>query len=255
MSADFSIITELPGNRAHAEQLAMIHTRYKWAGDKAAGRDVLEAACGPGRGLGYLAARARSVVGGDITPALVEAANGHYRGAPKALVMDAQQMTFVDASFDMVLLFEALYYMPKPEAFLAEARRVLRPGGILLISCPNPEWADFNPSPFSVRYFTADELRAMLDGAGFQVVVRAGFSAASSGALVRTSSALRRVAVSLGVVPKSMSGKALLKRIFYGSLFELGPEIDATVAAGGLFSVGPGPVTDYKMLYADATRA
>lgn len=244
MSADFSIITELPGNRAHAEQLSMIHTRYKWAGDLAAGRDLLEVACGPGRGLGYLAKRARSVTGGDITPALVEASNAHYRGEPKAVVLDAQALPFPAASFDLVLLFEALYYLPKPEAFLSEARRVLRPGGRLLISCPNPEWSDFNPSPFSVRYFTAAELRASLAGAGFEPDIRAAFAAGSS--------YLRRAAVSLGLVPKSMRGKALLKRIFYGTLAELGPEIDASVPTGELVPVGTGPVPNFKMLYADA---
>lgn len=232
----------------------MIHTRYKWAGDMASGRDVLEAACGPGRGLGYLAARARSVVGGDITPALIEAANAHYRGAPLAIVMDAQKLPFEDGSFDMVLLFEAFYYLPEPGAFLAAARRVLRPGGVLLISCPNPQWADFNPSPFSLRYHTADELTASLTRAGFEVDVRAGFSTAPRGSFGRARSALRRVAVSLGVVPKSMKGKALLKRMFYGSLAELGPEIDASVPAGEMFPVVPGAVTNYKMLYARAIR-
>lgn len=252
MTADFSIITEVAGNQAHSEQLAMIRTRYLWAGGLAEGRDVLEAACGPGRGLGYLAARARSVVGGDLTPALVAAANAHYGGAPKAVVMDAQKMHFADASFDLVLLFEALYYLPQPLEFLAEARRVLRPGGRLLISCPNPEWAEFNPSPFSVAYRTADELRALVTGAGFETEVLAAFAAAPQGAVGRVSAAIRRSAVSLGLMPRSMRGKALLKRIFYGSLAVLGPEIDATGPAEPLANVGPGPVKNYKMLYVHA---
>lgn len=254
VSADYSIITELPGNRAHAEQLSMIHTRYKWAGDQSAGKEVLEVACGPGRGLGYLASRAKSVAGGDITPSLVAAAQRHYEGRIPVSVFDAQALPFPDASFDLVLLFEALYYLPDAPRFLAEARRVLRPGGRLLLSAPNPEWADFNPSPFSVRYYDADELRALLDAAGFNAEISAAFPAAAGGAGAKAVSALRRAAVSLGIVPKSMGGKAWLKRLFYGRLAELAAEIDTSAPTAPLVPVPPGRMDGYKMLYATALR-
>lgn len=253
MSADYSIITELPGNRAHAEQLSMIHTRYKWAGDQAAGKDVLEAACGPGRGLGYLAARARSVTGGDITPSLVAAAQRHHGGRIPVSVFDAQALPFPDGSFDLVLLFEALYYLPDAPRFLAEARRVLRPGGRLLLSMPNPEWADFNPSPFSVRYYAAGQLSALLDAAGFNPEVLAGYPVAAGGGAGAVS-LLRRAAVSLGLMPKSMAGKAWLKRLFYGRLAELSEEIDTSAPAAPLVPAPAGRVDGYKMLYAAAER-
>lgn len=47
--------------------------------------------------------------------------------------MDAQELPFQDATFDVVLLLEAIYYLPHAEKFMAEARRVLRPDGILFI--------------------------------------------------------------------------------------------------------------------------
>ena len=46
----------------------------------------------------------------------------------------AQHLPFEDASFDVVTCFEALEFMPKPEAVLAELVRVLRPGGLLIIT-------------------------------------------------------------------------------------------------------------------------
>lgn len=254
MSADFTTVTELAGHRAHAEQLSMIHTRYALARERCAGKDVLEAACGPGRGLGYLAQKARSVTAGDLTPALVEAAERHYGGRVRLSVFDAQKLPFPGEAFDLVLLYEALYYLPEPEKFLAEARRVLRPGGELILSMPNPEWDGFNPSPYSFGYFTAAELRAILTANGFSATIKCGFVAAPRGPIGLAVAAVRKAAVGLGVVPKTMKGKAWLKRAFYGPLAELGPELDASAPVEPLADAAPGPIPGCKMLYALATR-
>lgn len=254
MSADFSTVTELAGHQAHAEQLSMIHTRYALARERAAGKDLLEIACGPGRGLGYLAQKARSVTAGDLTPALVDAARAHYGERVKLSVFDAQTPPFPDASFDVVVLYEAFYYLPNPAAFLSEARRILRPGGELLLSMPNPEWEGFNRSPFSVRYFTADELRALLSEYGFTARIKAGFAAAPRGPLGLAVSAIRKAAVGLGVVPKTMKGKAWLKRAFYGPIVELGPELDANAPLAPLVDAPVGPFMGFKMIYALAIR-
>lgn len=191
---------------------------------------------------------------GDLTPALVEAARAHYGERVKLSVFDAQKLPFGDASFDLLLLYEAFYYLPEPEMFLSEARRVLRPGGELLLSMPNPEWDGFNRSPFSVRYFTADELRDILVANGYRPSIKAGFAAAPCGPLSRVVSTVRKAAVGLGVVPKTMKGKAWLKRAFYGPLAELGPELDPTAPVEPLADAAPGPIPGYKMLYALATR-
>src|SRR5688500_5156333 len=76
--SSFVTVTELPGSRASKEQRDMAVTRYRLAAELAEGRDVLEVACGSGMGLGMLAQRARSVIGGDFDPALVEVARRQY---------------------------------------------------------------------------------------------------------------------------------------------------------------------------------
>lgn len=250
MPTSFETVTELPGHQASAEQLSMIHTRYRLALEHCEGKDVLEAACGPGRGLGYLARRARSVVGGDLTPELVRLAEAHYRGRLRVLELDAQALPFPDASFDVIILFEALYYLPRVDAFLSEARRVLRPGGKLLLCAPNPEWPEFNPSPLSRRYHSAAELKELLSAAGFEPSVLAGFRAAPG----TVTGLVRRAAVSLGLVPRTMKGKALLKRLFYGRLSRLGPELDDSAPVEPLVPAPPGPVAGYKVLYAVAAK-
>ena len=251
---DYSPVTELPGNLASVEQLAMIHTRYHLARQYCEGKDVLEVACGPGRGLGYLAQVARSVTGGDVTEALINAAKSYYHGRIKVLQFDAQQLPFSDRSFDVVILFEAIYYLPDAVQFVAEAQRVLRPGGVLLICSANREWPEFNPSPLSVKYYTALELRELLAQHSFTVELKAGFEAAPRNALQRLAGLLRRVAVALHLVPTSMRGKAFLKRLFYGKLAALGPKIDTAAPLRSLVSPETFPVKTYKVLYAIGTK-
>ena len=253
---DYSLITEIPGNRASAEQLDMIHTRYALAATFAKNRDVLEAAAGPGRGLGFLAYSAKSVTGGDIMDSLVKMAQAHYAGnrKVKVLAFDAQSLPFPDSSFDLVIMFEAVYYLPDAGKFIAEAGRVLRPGGTLLVCSVNREWSDFNPSPFSTRYYTARELEAMLSQAGFKAEIRAGFEATAKTPLQKGVSLVKRLAVKFGLIPKSMKGKAWLKRLFYGKLGELGPEIDDSVPVHPLVRITAFPVTSYKVLYAIGTK-
>ena len=66
MVADYSIVTEIPGIGASREQIERFYQRYHFARQFCKEKDVLELACGAGQGLGYLAAKANSVIGADI---------------------------------------------------------------------------------------------------------------------------------------------------------------------------------------------
>lgn len=100
-----------------------------------AGRDadVLEFGCGPGGVVGYLKSTARSLVGIDVSPVAIEMARDWASGvagdAPVRFeTMNAEAMTFEDASFDLVCGSGILHHLDL-EAGLVEVRRVLRPGG------------------------------------------------------------------------------------------------------------------------------
>ena len=230
MATNYTTVTEVPGIEASREQLAMLYTRYAYAAEFCCGNDVLEVACGAGLGLGYLAKKARTVVGGDYTDNLLTGAKKYYNGRVPLLRLDAHALPFRDSSFDMVLLYEAIYYLANPEHFLDECRRVLREKGMLLLCTVNKEWSDFNPSPFSTRYFSARELSELLRKHGFRVELQGAFPVKKDSANDHVVSFLKRLAVALHLIPKTMKGKELLKRFFLGSLSPLPSEVHEGMA-------------------------
>jgi len=102
----------------------------------AGGADVLDAACGGGLVAHPLAAAGHRVLGVDLAPGAVEAA---ARRAPpgadvRFVVADAAALPADDASVDAVLLLDMLEHVESTPAVLAEAARVLRPGGVVVFN-------------------------------------------------------------------------------------------------------------------------
>jgi O-antigen biosynthesis protein len=113
------------------------HARYHWAAEAVAGGRVLDAGCGAGWGTAVLAERAREAVGVDLSPAaLAEAREAHGERA-RFEEGDLRRLPCDDGEFDHVVCFEALAQAGETERVLDELRRVLRPGGMLLVSSPN----------------------------------------------------------------------------------------------------------------------
>jgi SAM-dependent methyltransferase len=225
MERDFSEVSESPNLGVSQENANMLATRYAFARRFAEGKETLEVACGAGMGLGYLAEKAKVVVGGDYDPRFVEMAKKHYGDRIVVDEIDAQDLPYADQSFDCVILMEAIYFLSDAKKFIDEAKRVLRPGGSLVIVSANCEWKLFNPSDRATRYFSVRELKAMLESAGFGVEAFCGFKDRKKGIRGKLLGLARKIVVALRLIPNTMKGKELMKRLAYGKLVVLPNEI------------------------------
>lgn len=230
MNTDYLEVTEIAGDEVSREQVGRLCRRYYWAGDFCRDRDILEVACGTGQGLGYLAGMAHSLRAGDISPVLVGRARQHYRERMDIAVMDALTLPFTDASLDVVILFEAIYYLPDAARFAREAHRVLRQGGYLLIATANPDLYDFNPSPHSVCYFGVAALGELLEPAGFSCEFCGDTPVDELSMRQRILRPVKRMAVRMNLIPSTMAAKKILKRLIFGELVPMPAEIDAGTA-------------------------
>jgi SAM-dependent methyltransferase len=166
--------------------------------------------------------------------------------------MDALDLPFADGAFDVVLLFEALYYLPDVLRFLAEARRVLRPGGRLLMATVNSEWRGFHASPLHTRYWTAVELVGALGQAGFATHVAVAFPEADASSWRNR---LKTLAARYGFLPRTMRRKALLKRIFYGRLERIPSRLEPAGSEERLIPANNATnFTRYRNLYFEGLR-
>jgi SAM-dependent methyltransferase len=134
--------------------------RYVWAAPWVAGKEVLDAGCGVGYGTRLLAEHDPvRLVGVDIS---AEALTHGPADSAELVQADLRELPFSADSFDLVVCFEVIEHVEGHDRVLDELRRVLRPGGTLLISSPNRDvYAPGNPH--HVHEFLPEELRAALE--------------------------------------------------------------------------------------------
>jgi ubiquinone/menaquinone biosynthesis C-methylase UbiE len=140
--------------------------RYCVAQPLAKGLSVLDAACGEGYGSFLLAETAKEVVGIDIAPEAIAHARSRY-AAPNLRYEEGSctALPLADASIDLIVSFETIEHLWEQAEMLAEFRRVLVPGGVLVISSPNqPVYSESGThvNDFHVRELTRDELATLL---------------------------------------------------------------------------------------------
>lgn len=136
--------------------------------------DVLDIASGDGVLAELLAPRARAIVCIDASERVVAAAKHRLKAFANVDVRvgDMHALESADARFDLVLLMHALTYSDRPAVVVAEAARVLRPGGRLLVATLGRHAHRTTVEPFEHRNlgFTIDDLRGFASQAGLEVV-------------------------------------------------------------------------------------
>ena len=159
------------------------------------GRKALDVGCGDGARYG---ARVRAsgveIHGVDISEVAV--ASARERGIDARVASLTEPLPHGDASFDVAICLEVLEHLVNPAVVTREIARILRPGGLALLSVPNSAfWTTrvelmfsgrFNPrgSPVTqrafpwrdphLRFFTLTSIEAMLAESGLRVVKAGG---------------------------------------------------------------------------------
>ena len=139
-------------------------SRYRFAAQFVAGQSVLDVACGSGFGLEMLSEAGAQPLGVDYAgETLLEV----RRRLPDSSLLraDATHLPLQSASIDQMVSFETIEHVPDARALVHEVRRVLKPGGRLVLSTPNRGFGPLErhtANRFHVREFTADELRELL---------------------------------------------------------------------------------------------
>jgi O-antigen biosynthesis protein len=146
-------------------ELEHLH-RYVCAADLAAAKDVLDIASGEGYGSAILSWTARSVIGVDISDEAVDHAQRRYQNEKLQFRRGAAaSIPLPDASVDLVVSFETIEHHDQHEKMLAEIKRVLRPGGVLVMSSPDKRVYSDIPmlsNPFHVKELDRLEFDALL---------------------------------------------------------------------------------------------
>lgn len=139
--------------------------RYAYALQLVSRKRVLDLACGEGYGSWILADAAMEVVGVDKNSHVIRHAQMTYKKDNlKFEVGDMEKLLFNSGEFDVVVCFEAIEHIIAQEECIVEIRRVLRDGGILLIS--TPVMADSKKkdslNPFHLKELTLQEFEGLL---------------------------------------------------------------------------------------------
>src|SRR5882757_9300615 len=146
-------------------RLEHVH-RYLIARELARNKRVLDIACGEGYGADILAGAATGVVGVDIADKAVAHASSRYTRPNLHFKQGAcHAIPLADSSVDLVVSFETIEHIDRQEDAIREIRRVLAPGGLLIISTPDRlEYSDGldHHNPYHVQELDGDEFRRLL---------------------------------------------------------------------------------------------
>jgi ubiquinone/menaquinone biosynthesis C-methylase UbiE len=164
----------IPGSKILSPMRIENLARFNFFRSQVSGSLFLDLGCGAGEGTIYLAEDEESqVYGADLDhDALVYAQQLYQNQNAKFIQMNAEQIAFKGECFDGIISVEVIEHIPDPNAYLAEVCRILRKGGIFILTTPNKLRSSSTPGslwPEHLREYTPEELRDLLKPVFHQV--------------------------------------------------------------------------------------
>ena len=139
--------------------------------------DLLEIGCGEGRGIEHVLPHVNSYSAIDKIESAIENLQSRFPAA-RFVAGNLPPLPYPDATFDSIVSFQVIEHIENDALFLKEIHRVLRPGGVALITTPNRPLS-LSRNPWHIREYTADEL-TRLAGAIFPSVEMKGIAGNSN---------------------------------------------------------------------------
>lgn len=128
---------------------------------------ILDLGCGAGEGTAAVGQQGWQVWGVDLSPEAARFARAAYPAPNIAFAsMDAGRLGFASRAFDAVVSIEVIEHLADPRSYLREAARVLKPGGLFVLSTPNQLRSSPTPGsmwPEHVHEYHPTELQALLE--------------------------------------------------------------------------------------------
>lgn len=122
--------------------------------------DVLEVGCGEGRGISLLMQSAQNFTAVDKIRPVIEELRQKYPGG-RFLSMNIPPLKELpDNTYDVVVSFQVIEHIQDDNLFLKEIHRVLKPGGVALLTTPNRKMS-LSRNPWHIREYLSDELTAL----------------------------------------------------------------------------------------------
>lgn len=153
----------------HVGRRALLEALLRWGVPPDPARPALDVGCGTGANFALLAPYGR-FYGSEIS--LEACGNGATRPSRPVLLARGEALPFADASLGLVTMFDVLEHVAAEDVFLTEVRRVLRPGGLLLLSVPAYKflWSEHDVSLHHQRRYVRGSLLASLQRNAFRPV-------------------------------------------------------------------------------------
>ena len=179
-SAGYFATAETDLSRTSAEPAEQLHRHLAAAGIR--GGRFLDVGCATGQLIYHMARLGWQVTGIDVNPDAAAVARAHGLDVAEGAL---EKQPFADASFDVIHMGDVLEHLPRPRQALLTARRLLRPGGLLVLRMPNADcgfaraalrlsrwlglpWT-WSAAPYHLYEFTPRATSRLLISAGFEV--------------------------------------------------------------------------------------
>jgi ubiquinone/menaquinone biosynthesis C-methylase UbiE len=140
---------------------------------------ILDVGCGTGTLLSMIRERQKTIQlsGIDLSEEMIRAARAKLQENADLRISDSEDIPFKNASFDLVTCTFSFHHYPNPRAVLLEFRRVLSPGGRLILADPSiffPLRQLMNlfvplSKDDTVRFYSKKEIQGLTESAGFEI--------------------------------------------------------------------------------------